>query len=152
MVDVTTVLEAIKDDVVNAARVVMIQRGVPAQSDLIKSVDFEVVNQNLVLIANDYYVWLSEGRKRGGKKVPIAPLLAWIKDYRIKGRSRTSGRFITNNQLAFAIQTSIYKNGIRGRKYADEVENITLDILSEELTELLSVSIADTIADAITLN
>lgn len=149
---VKTILNAIKDDVLDAAKAVMINKGVPKRSDLIKSMDFEVRDNNLVLVANDYYLWLSTGRKRGARKVPIAALLSWIKDYRIKGRSRTSGRFITNNQLAFAIQTSIYKNGIKGRKYADKVDEITTEILAEQLAEQLSIGIADGIANAFNKN
>lgn len=148
IVDVDKILLAIKDDVVAAAKVVMIQHGVPQQSDLIKSVDMELVNSNLVLVANNYYVWLSAGRKAGIKKVPIQALISWIKKYRIVGRSK-KGRFISQVSLAFAIQNSIYKKGIRGRNYADKVEEITLDILSEQLTEIMSIAIADVVAESI---
>lgn len=150
MIDLKAIQEAILEEATIAARQVMIRAGVPAKSDLIKNTEMTVdANGAFVLLSNDYYIYLSEGRRPRARKVPIKPLLDWIKKYRIKGRNKR-GRFITNNQLAFAIQNGIFKNGIRGRKYADKVDNVTLEILAEQTTELLSESVADAMFSAFT--
>jgi len=82
-------------------------------------------NAQLLLYAADYAFYLDQGRysvaqKPSIKKVPIAAILEFIKRRRIRGRVRKGkgqGRFISNNQLAYMIQNSIYKNGIRGRHF-----------------------------------
>lgn len=69
--------------------------------------DFE-----LVITYADYFKYVNQGRKANVKKVPLTALLEWIKIRGIKGRNK-KGRFIPNLSLAFAIQTNIYKYGIR---------------------------------------
>ncbi|GAB2542334.1 hypothetical protein [Rufibacter soli] len=79
----------------------------------------------LVAYLEFYAEYLDKGRysvkeKPAIKKVPLSVLLAWISKRRLRGRVRKGkgkGRFISNNQLAFMIQNSIYKNGIRGRHF-----------------------------------
>ena len=143
-------LDYITNEMTKAARIVMIAHKVPKQSKLIKSIEFEYKDNLFVLMANNYYVWLDSGRKRGVRKVPIQALLKWIKDYRIQRTSGRGGRFKSNNSLAFAIQTSIYKNGIKGRKYSDAVEEATLDVLAENSVEFLAEITTDAMYDAFT--
>jgi len=87
------------------------------------------VNSSLELYALDYLEYLDRGRPRFTKRVPIDALLVWIRKKRIgqpgrsasgrfqPRRSQSTGRRISANQLAYAIQTSIYRNGIRGRHF-----------------------------------
>lgn len=66
-------------------------------------------------------VYMDAGRKPGLTRVPISALLAWIKRYNVGGRDRKTGRFTKRTQsitsLAYAIQTAIFKNGIKPRPF-----------------------------------
>lgn len=71
------------------------------------------------------YKWVQLGRKKGsgkGSRVPIEALVAWIKK---KNITPSSG--MSTNQLAWAIQTSIYKFGIKNavkpRPFIEEAFN-----------------------------
>jgi hypothetical protein len=84
---------------------------------------------SLELYALEYLAYLDRGRPKFTKRVPLDALLIWIRKKRLglpgrnaqgryqARRSRSTGRRISANQLAFAIQTSIYKRGIRGRNF-----------------------------------
>jgi hypothetical protein len=65
-----------------------------------------------VIDYNDYLQYVQRGRPAQIKRVPISALLQWISIKGLKGRDK-KGRFIPNLSLAFAIQTNIYKYGIR---------------------------------------
>jgi hypothetical protein len=87
------------------------------------------VNSSLELYALDYLEYLDRGRPKFTTPVPIDALLVWIRKKRIgqpgrsasgrfqPRRSQSTGRRMSANQLAYAIQTSIYRNGIRGRHF-----------------------------------
>lgn len=143
MTNIRDILQAIGEGIIQHALFILESKGrYPldrSTSSLLKSFRVEVKqgrnakgqfegftpNAQLLLYAADYAFYLDQGRysaaqKPGIKKVPIAALLEFIKRRRIRGRKKTGkgrGRFITANQLAFAIQNSIYKNGIRGRNF-----------------------------------
>ena len=87
---------------------------------LVQSIDYEVRQNQLEILAADYYEYYVKGRRPFARKVPIFALIKWIQRYRFKaGRGRDArGRFITDNQYAFAIQTAIYKNGIKKKEDA----------------------------------
>ncbi|GAB3293884.1 hypothetical protein [Hymenobacter tenuis] len=86
-------------------------------------------NASLELYALDYLEYLDRGRAKFTKRVPIDALLVWIRKKKLglparsstgkfqSRRSQSTGRRMSANQLAFAIQTSIYRNGIRGRHF-----------------------------------
>jgi hypothetical protein len=76
--------------------------------------DFE-----LVITYADYFKYVNEGRRPERKKVPLSALLDWIRIRGIKGRNK-KGRFIPNLSMAFAIQTNIYKYGIKPANIYDK--------------------------------
>jgi hypothetical protein len=86
-------------------------------------------NPVAVLYYADYFKYVNKGRKKETKKVPIPSLLEWIQIRGLRPRDRR-GRFIENNlrnktSLAFAIQTNIYKYGIRKTNIYDiGIENL----------------------------
>lgn len=133
-----TTKELMKDlitDLTLLAQRTMIENGLEANSDLVKSVAFIEKDNGLQLVANDYYTYVSTGRRPKARKVPVEDLIIWIKSKGI-GAGNING-------LAFAIQQSIYKNGIRGKGFENPVENNVADMASEELAEVLSEVIAD---------
>lgn len=117
--------------------------GVEANSDLAKSVKWVVAGQGLQMQVASYYPYVSQGRKARIRKVPIQDLLAWIKQYGIRPRPNQ-----TLNQLAFAIQTSIYKRGIRAKNYVDKVEIGVADFVTLQLVDSLAEIIADDLVQA----
>jgi len=131
-------LKAVETDLTQAIRNILKSQGVDGDSDLIKSVGV-TYNQDLFqILANDYYWYVSTGRKPHTKKVPISALIQWIKD---KNISYTG----SINSAAFAIQESIYKSGIRGLLFKDAVVDFSVKALSsitpETLAEMVVVEI-----------
>lgn len=127
-------------------------------SALIKSFDYETTFRpadektgrfqklGLKLSYNDYAEYLDRGRRPGAKKVPIQALIKFIKirnlQSKIKGRK---GRFTNINQIAFMIQNSIYRKGIKGRKFLisglEEGDEIIRFYLDRDLLDILLIDI-----------
>ena len=114
-------------------------------SDMSKSIDwtYDEKNDAFIMLANDYYEWVSTGRKPRARKVPIEDLLPWVKK-----EIGSAGAV----QIAWRIQQSIYKNGIRGKFYADPVVDTTTEIISEKLATDLSEYICDDLVAALQNN
>ena len=74
-----------------------------------------------VLSYADYFKYVNEGRRINVKRVPIKALLEWIKIRGVKFRNE-KGQFAKGSRLnmAFAIQTNIYKYGIRPANIYDK--------------------------------
>jgi hypothetical protein len=60
----------------------------------------------------DYFNNVNFGRRAGVKRVPLSALMQWIKIRGLKGRDK-KGRFMSTTNLAWAIQTNIFKYGVR---------------------------------------
>ena len=123
----------------------MNRSGVKRNSDLSKSTTFIVTDKGLSLEANYYFQYVSSGRKRGVRKVPIRALIEYIKQYRITPRNGQ-----TINQLAFAIQTSIYKQGINPKRYFDKIIDATADVTEQVVADELIEDIADQVMEKMT--
>lgn len=127
--------------------IVMTRNGIKADSDLIKSFDFDVGHNNTLRIeANSYYLYVDRGRKPLTDKVPIKPLIRWIRKYGIRP---SSGQSYT--QLAFAIQQSIYRNGIKGKNYLNRLNETYAELTEEELGEYLEEELLDDIVQSLTI-
>ena len=142
--ELNTLLKEFEKDLTIAAQNLLVKYGVEKNSKLIKSMEYEYDDKQdmFVLIANDYFQYLSTGRKKGIKKVPIKDLISWIKEKNILVKKSI-------NNTAFAIQTAIYKNGIKGKKYINPLLDVSVDMISEYTAEELSEIIVNDIADAI---
>ena len=80
------------------------------RSNLIKTLKVVVGSSDIQVIAQDYIENLDRGRKPLTKKIPISALLSWLQEL---GLPRS-------NSMAFRIQNSIYKKGIRGRNFIEK--------------------------------
>ena len=116
------------------------------KTDLIDSIEWTYKDNAWILVANNYFKWVDSGRRPRVKKVPVEALIKWIKKKNIRPRPGQ-----TINSLAFAIQNSIYKIGIKAKKFIDPMIGASLDIISEYISEDLSVQIADQIATDLTV-
>lgn len=83
-----------------------------------------------VISYNDYLKYIQRGRGINVKRVPLQALLEWINFRGIQGRDK-KGRFIPKLSLAFAIQTNIYKYGIRPADIYDRGLDDLEDIFSD---------------------
>lgn len=86
-----------------ATQALLIQKGLKANSDVVKSVEVQVQPTFISLLSVDYLEYISTGRKPGGKKVPIKYILEFIKQNNLKGRAQSQ------QAVAFAIATAIAK-------------------------------------------
>lgn len=123
----------------------MTNAGVKGQSNLINSTQFIETEKGLALEANYYFTYVNDGRRRGVRKVPIPALIDYIKRYNIVPKG---GQTIT--QLAFAIQTSIYRNGIQPKNYLDKIVDTTSDVTEEVVADELSENLADDVVAKMT--
>lgn len=109
-------------------------------SELAKGLKVEVEDDELSLFVADYAAYIEGGRKALARRVPINVILTWIKQ---KGIS--SGHYSTLS-LAFAIQTSIYKHGLKPRPFVapalDRIEQLTEDAVTDLLNDAFDVAIA----------
>lgn len=141
--EINDIIEQFENELTLITQQVMISHGVDKNSKLINSVGYEYNSETNVfqLLAFDYYTWVSTGRQPRARKVPILPLVQWIKDKKIQGRNKKTGRFISNNSLAFAIQNSIYKTGIKGKNYIQAVEDAAGNFLEFQLADTLEFAL-----------
>jgi hypothetical protein len=108
------------------------------------------------LQVTDYAQGIDTGRKPRAKKVPLADLVKWIKRYRILGRQKKSGKYqkvaaTSVNAAAYAIQTAIYKFGIKARPWIEQaldfqqklVESLIDEILFPEIINVLELTFKD---------
>ncbi|WP_066834907.1 hypothetical protein [Rufibacter ruber] len=93
--------------------------------------------------------YLETGRRPFAKKVPIQALIKWLKRYRIGGRDQKTGRFRkvsskSINDAAWAIQQSIFRNGIKARPFIqaslEYAEKLISEVIEEQLIpDILSI-------------
>lgn len=75
------------------------------------------------LYYNDYLQYIEEGRKPKARKVPIRPLIDWMKRNLISDDVR----------VAYAIRESIYKLGIPARPLLEPFENMLDERFEEKI-------------------
>lgn len=139
-VNYNNLYKAMTSDLIAAVKAILLANGVKKESNLIKSIDVTPNQDGLTLLALDYYTYLSTGRRPKANKVPIESLIAWIKQYNVGGGNV--------NSLAFAIQQSIYKRGIKGKGYSESVTNNITELTADQLAKALAQIIADDMAIA----
>jgi hypothetical protein len=134
----------------------LIQQGHQASGNLVNSFEqrvIEVPNSIVIeILMDEYGIYVNEGRKTGGKKVPINVLVEWIERKAIVNGDKEV------KSLAFAIQQTIHKEGIptkgsfkfsnngRRKGFIDFVINNELDNAINELEEQVFEGYDETIA------
>ena len=113
-------------------------------SDLSRSIEYTYKDNIFVMLANDYFQYVARGRQPKARKVPVEELIKWMKK---KGIAPKKGDY---NATAFAIQQTIYKNGLKPRPFVNPIIAVDLDIISEDIAYELSENIALTIATQLT--
>lgn len=140
------VSKAMMDELLTATKQIMLMYSSLNNSDLVKSLEWQYKDNLFILLAFDYFKYVDTGRKPRARKVPIQALIKWMQK---KGIRPTGKQTFT--QVAFAIQTAIFKAGIRPKPYTQLIIGSTIEYLSEELAVNLSVQIADAISEELTM-
>ena len=100
--------------VVTKAKSILIQNKKVASGRLVNSIKYNVNSQGKISFT---YApegkWVSQGRRRGARFPPPAPITKWIKEKGIKGRDKKTGRFISDKSLTFLISRGIVRKGIK---------------------------------------
>jgi len=117
----------------------IVRQGKIASGDLLDSIQGEVVvtgdGFQIQATGNEYAIFINKGRRPNTKRVPLDALIEWI---RVKGLS--SGLDV--ERLAFAIQQSIYKKGIKPVPIIDQTIEEVLDVFGDKIGETISQEIS----------
>lgn len=108
---------------------------------IIEDTKVQINKDGIKIALPDYAQYIDGGRLPGTKKVPLDALITWIRRYRIGGRN-SKGRFTKRtensvNSLAFAIQTNIYKHGIKARPFLEKPIKFGEELLASYIEESL---------------
>lgn len=132
-----TIFSMVANDVQLTVKNIMIQNGIKSNSDIVNSVELKGNNKNLLLYTNSYLKFIQSGRKKFSSKIPISYLIGFIKKNNI-----TPNNGMSINNLAFIIQTAIFKNGILGKgDITGKIENVTPEIISKRIEQLFDVEV-----------
>jgi hypothetical protein len=99
-----------------------------ATGHLLESLTYEVVDfqgqATLKITYADYFKYVNLGRRAGVRRVPLKVLIDWIRVKGIRGRGK-NGRPMNELSLAWAVQTNIFKYGIRPANiYDNTIDNL----------------------------
>jgi len=138
------IIKEIQNELMAGTKVIMDTYNL-GNSDMIKNSEWKFENYNeesqaFIYYALDYFKWVALGRKPRARKVPVEPLIRWMKKKGIQPRGKQ-----TYNSLAFAIQNGIYKNGIKARNFVDPIVEFSLDTISEYIVTDFTVTVAEEI-------
>ena len=145
MVDQAIILKSLSTQLLPVSKSILEQFGIKPDSKLIKSMEFESDNDLVNFIVNDYFEYVSLGRKSGARKIPIEYLIEFIKQNNISPSGKQ-----TINQLAYAIMTSIYKNGIQGKNYLETFINSVADFSTNQFADDYTSQVADELVNNLT--
>jgi hypothetical protein len=124
--------------VVTNAKSILIQNRKVASGRLVNSVRYTVNSQGKISFLYDIDgKWVTQGRRRGSRFPPPAPILKWIKEKGIKGRDKR-GRFITDKSLTFLISRAIARDGIKPLAFM----KMAIDKSIKQLGKSLKTSLA----------
>lgn len=137
------VTQALLDEMEAATKIVL-EKYKLGTSDMAKNLEYEYRNEQFVLLAYDYFTYVSTGRRPRARKIPVEDIIKWMKR---KGISPTGGNY---NSSAYAIVESIYKTGIKAKNYINPVTEVTTEIASEGIAEQLAEEIVTQIAEDLT--
>lgn len=118
---------------------VLVERGVKNNADLVDSIEWQYTRDSLQMVVNEYYQYVSTGRKPRARKIPLYALINFIKKNKI-----TSTKYNTG-QLAYMMQLSIYKNGIKGKNFIDQVQNTVTDTVEIRVADDLEQFLSDSL-------
>ena len=126
-------------NVVSNAKSILLNKKKIATGRLYNSIRYNVSSDGSISFSYaEEGKYVESGRRRGARFPPPAPILKWIKIKGIKGRDRTTGRFIKDKALVFLIQRAISRDGIKPVPFMQ----LSIDKATQQLMVDLEKSIA----------
>lgn len=142
MIEIKKIQKALLTQLLAETKQIMLMRGVDTRSNLVRSAEWEYEKNAFTLFANDYFKWVDSGRKPLARKVPIMALIPWLRKNNIRpsmGQTYTS--------LAYAIQQSIYKLGIKGKLYTSAIIDESMEMIAYTVIADVTNQIVDEIVN-----
>lgn len=133
MIEIGILQKALLNELLAETRQIMLLRDVDTRSDLVRSTEWTYEKKVFTLLANDYFRYVDTGRRPLARKVPVEALIPWLRKNNIRPRSGQ-----TYTSLAYAIQQSIYKLGIKGKLYSQAIVDESMEIITYNV--LLDIS------------
>jgi hypothetical protein len=119
-----------------------------ATKELINSLDYDILQRTnglfLEILAAPQFKYVDQGRRKGSKQPPIAPIKAWLKVKGLKFRDK-KGRFIKHDSAAFLIARSIKKKGIKPLRLKERLLREIFTKRNEIITKAAGQDIQDLI-------
>jgi hypothetical protein len=101
-------------EVVSNAKSILIRNKKVATGKLVNSVRYTVNPQgDIVFLYDEDGKWVTQGRRKGARFPPPAPISRWVRQKGITGTNRQTGKPLTNAQLTFLISRAIARDGIK---------------------------------------
>ena len=130
--------QAWAQQVVTNAKSILIQNKKVASGRLVNSVRYSVNPQGKISFLYDIDgKWVTQGRRRGSRFPPPAPISRWIKEKGIQGRDK-KGRFISNKSLTFLISRAIARDGIKPLPFMKMAIDKSIKQLGKDLKKSLA--------------
>jgi hypothetical protein len=125
--------------VVTNAKSILTRNKKIASGRLVNSVRYTINPQGKIIFA---YApegkWVNQGRRKGSKQPPTAPIETWIKQKGLKGRDPKTGRFISDKSLAYLIARGIKRDGIEPLPFM----KLAIDQAIKQLGKSLKTAVA----------
>lgn len=149
--NVYNVLDKFIKDLAETYKSSLIRDGKKATGNLIKSIKpmpIEIISSKYVasISVADYWKWVENGRKAGGKFPPPGVILKWIEDKPILPRP-INGITPSKNQLSYLIGRKIAEKGI---KPGNQLNN-TLNNVYQRYEKLFADAIEADISNSLTV-
>lgn len=90
-----------------------------------QNIRYEVSGNEVKVYMPFYYRFIESGRRPGVKRVPVQALIDWI-----QRKSVPVPPGMTRQGFAYAIQTNIFKNGIKARPFVADAVDMATDEIS----------------------
>jgi hypothetical protein len=101
------------------------------------NIDFRGSSFNVSIDLEEYWQYVEDGRRAGGRKPPFKAIYDWITVKRIVGYPMKNGKIPTQTQLAHIIRNAIAKNGIQPTNYLRMEFDDAVKIFKDRITDAL---------------
>lgn len=138
--------------IANFVRTAMVQdlisQGKRATGNLVNSFKFTIQPKigfiELSITAADYAPFVDRGRRRMTKRVPIGALIKWIEQKGLESGDKSK------KDLAFAIQTKIWKEGIAATNFVErglDVARVQVNKLGKDMRQDVELFVRNLVRD-----
>jgi hypothetical protein len=145
------------DQIVTQIRQELVKQGKLATGDLYNSIQYGISkngdSMSLTIYANDYFKWVDQGVKPGGKQPPPDKMLKWVEDRGLRpkpGSGIPESQAKTpqaNRSLAFLIGRSISQKGIKPGNILEPILSTNTQTIGEGIRDILVSTITQMIGE-----